>query len=112
MDFAILADHRVKIKESEKINKFLDLARKLEKQWNMRVTVMPIRIGSLRIVHKILKKRLEELEIRGRTETIKTTALLRLAGILRKVLETCCHLDSCEKAPVKTDVKNLQGVEQ
>ena len=34
-----------------------------------------------------LSERLEELEIRGRTETIKTTALLRSARILRRVGE-------------------------
>ena len=31
MDFAILADHGMKIKESEKLNKYLDLARNLIK---------------------------------------------------------------------------------
>ena len=31
MDFAVPADHRVKKKESEKINKFLDLTRELIK---------------------------------------------------------------------------------
>ena len=31
---------------------------------------------------------LEDLEIRGRMETIQTTALLRSARILRRVLET------------------------
>ena len=31
---------------------------------------------------------LEELEIGGRVETTKTTALLRMARILRRVLET------------------------
>ena len=30
MDFAIITDHRLKIKESRKTNKFLDLCRKLK----------------------------------------------------------------------------------
>ena len=38
-DFAFLADHRVKIKEREKKNKYLDLARELRKQRNIKVTV-------------------------------------------------------------------------
>ena len=43
MDFAVSVDHRVKIKESEKINKYLDLARGLnKKQWNMRDKVISI----------------------------------------------------------------------
>ena len=31
VDFVILADHRVKLKESEKKDKYLDLARELKK---------------------------------------------------------------------------------
>ena len=31
MDFVVLADHRGKIKESEKIDKYLELARELKK---------------------------------------------------------------------------------
>ena len=40
VDFAVPVDHRVKLKESENRNKYLDLARGLEKLWNMKVTVM------------------------------------------------------------------------
>ena len=47
VDFAVPADHRVKMKESEKINKYLDLARELRTLWNMRVKVVPIVIGAL-----------------------------------------------------------------
>ena len=32
VDFAVPADHRVKLKESEKIDKYLDLARELKKK--------------------------------------------------------------------------------
>ena len=46
VDFAVLADIRMKIKESEKINKDLDLARELEKKLcNMKVTRNKIVIG-------------------------------------------------------------------
>ena len=31
MDFAVTTDHRVKLKESEKRDKYLDLAREMEK---------------------------------------------------------------------------------
>ena len=34
-DFGISANHRVKMKESEKINKYLDLAREQKNLWNM-----------------------------------------------------------------------------
>ena len=70
MDFTVPADNREKIKESEKRNKHLGLARELRKMWNMRVTVIPIVISVLGVVPKDLEKRLEDLEIRGRIETI------------------------------------------
>ena len=36
MDFAVQADHGVKIKENENIDKYLDIARELTKQTNCR----------------------------------------------------------------------------
>ena len=54
----------------------------------MKVTLMPTVIGAHDIVTKGLVEGLEDLEIRRRVETILTTALLRSARILRRVLET------------------------
>ncbi len=52
VDFAVPADHKVKLKESEKKDKYLDLAMKLRKLWNMKVTFIPIVIGALGRVTK------------------------------------------------------------
>ena len=46
MDFAVLADHRIKLKECEKKDKYLDFARKLKKLWNMKVIIIRIVIGA------------------------------------------------------------------
>ena len=54
----------------------------------MRVMVIPLLIGAHGMVRKSFSESLEELEIRGRIETIQTTALLRLARILKRVLQT------------------------
>ena len=54
----------------------------------MRVTIIPIVIGAFGILIKGLLKGLEDLEIGGRVETIRKTALLGTARILRRVLET------------------------
>ena len=88
VDFAVPAGHRIKLKESEKRDKYLDLARELKKLWNMKVTIIPIVIGAFGAVTKGLLKGLEDLEFGGRVETIQTTALLKTARILRRVLET------------------------
>ena len=83
-----IVDHRIKLKECEKKDKYLDLARELKKLWNMKVTIIIIVIGAFGTVTKGLLKGLEDFEIVGRVETIKTTALLKTARILRRVLET------------------------
>ena len=88
VDLAVPADHRIKLKECEKKDKYLDLARELKKLWNMLVTIIPIVIGAFGTVTKGLLKGLEDLEVGGRLETIQTTALLRTARIPRRVLET------------------------
>ena len=86
MDFAVPMDHRVKISENEKINKYLDLARGLKKLWNMKVTVIPIVVSIFGTVSKGLGNR-GKLELRGRIETIQTSALLKPARMHRSVLE-------------------------
>ena len=53
----------------------------------MKVTVIPIVIGALGTITKVLVQGLEDLKIIGRVETIQTTALLKSARILRRVLE-------------------------
>ena len=88
MDFAVPANHRIKLKESEKKDKYPNLARELKKLWNMKGKIIPIVISAFGTVTKGLLKGLEDLEVRGRVETIQTTALLRMARILRRVLET------------------------
>ena len=82
MDFAVPADHRVKLKVSEKKDRYLDLAKELKKLWNMKFTVIPIVIGALGAVTKVLIQELGDLEITGQEETIQTVALLT------RVLET------------------------
>ena len=88
VDFAVPADHRIKLKECEKWDKYLDLARELKKLWNMRVTIIPIVSGAFGTATKRLLKGLEELKVGGQVETIQTTALLKTDRILRRVLET------------------------
>ena len=54
----------------------------------MKVTIIPIVISAFGTVTKGLLQGLEDLEIGGWVETIHTTALLKTARILRRVLET------------------------
>ena len=88
VDFAVPADHRINLKECEKKDKYFHLARELKKLWNMKVTIGPIVIGALGTITKGLLKGLEDLEVGGWVETVKTTALLKTARFQRWVMET------------------------
>ena len=85
MNFAVPVDHKVKWKESEKRDKYKDLAREQKQLLNMKV--IPNVIGALGIIFKWLLKGLEDLKISEQMETIQTTAL-RSARILRRDWET------------------------
>ena len=108
-DFAVPADHRIKLKVWEKRDKYLDLARELKKLWNMKVTIIPNVIGAFGTVTIGLLKGMEDFEVSGRMKTIQTTALLKTANILRRVLEleeTCFHSICSERPSAYADMKN------
>ena len=70
MDFAVLPDHKMKIKENER--QVLESHHRSKKLWNMGITVILIVIGALVTIPKSLERGLEELKIGGRIETIQT----------------------------------------
>ena len=93
VDFGFQQTTKEKIKESEKLNNYLDLARK--------VIVILIIIGTLGTVPKNLGKRLDVLEIRGRMKTFQSTALSALGSVL----------DAWENLlPLRAVVKNSLGI--
>ena len=86
VDFAVPADHRIKLKEWEKRNKYLDLARELKNLWNMKVTIIPIVTGAFFTVTKGLLKGLEDLEVGGIIENGQNTE--KSPGDLRRLAVT------------------------
>ena len=84
MDFVVPADHRLKLKESEKKDKYLDLAWELKKLQNTKATVTSIVIGALSKVSKGLIQGLKDFEIKGRVETIQTTVFLKIGQNIKK----------------------------
>ena len=76
-------DHRVYEKEGEKIEKYQELKREVGK-----LEVLPVVVGALGIVNQRLDAWLQKLGITIRTEMLQKTALLGIARILRKLLES------------------------
>ena len=76
VDFTVSADHRIKLKECEKKDKYLALAREFKRLWDMKVTIEPIVIGVFGTITKGLLKGLEDLEVYRLLETIQTIYII------------------------------------
>ena len=88
------------MKEYEKKDKYLDLARELKKLWNMKVTIVPIVIGAFGTITKGLLKGLEE-SIAENDQNPEESWRLE---------QTCCHSNSTKKSSANTDVNSYNGV--
>ena len=80
MNFGVSLDHRVKKKETEKINKYLDLAREPKKA--------VLHEGDSDANNSWCAENLEKNWKSGRIETIQTTALLKSPGDLWRLTVT------------------------
>ncbi len=87
IDIAQPGDIRVAKKETEKIQKYQDLARELCKIWQVKVKVVPVVVGALGTIPKALEKHLEEIGTNVRVDLLQKAVLLGTARILRKTLE-------------------------
>ena len=87
IDIACPGDNRVAEKEDEKIDKYRDLAREVSKLWNVKVEIIPVVIGALGTIPKLLESRIKDIGISIKTAQIQKPVLLGTARILRKVLE-------------------------
>ena len=87
IDFAIPYDTRVHDKEVEKIDKYLDLAKKLKKVWDIKVIVIPFVVGALGTPAKELEKRLKTIGIEIKITELQKTVLIHTSRILQKVIE-------------------------
>ena len=66
MEFAQLAEHILKLKETEKRDRYLDLARELKRRWNINVAMKLIVIGAPGTVTEGFLNGMDDVEIRER----------------------------------------------
>ena len=88
MEFAVPTHHRLKIKENEKKDNNLDVAKELHMISHLRLTEILIVIGSAGTERRGFVRRLEDLEIRIGAQIIRTSLVLRSTKILKSVLVT------------------------
>ena len=94
MDFAVPVDHRVKLNESEKRDKYLDFAWKLKKLWNMKVISYTNCYWCSWYSHQKTGTKTGGLENKGTGGHLQTTAKLRSGKILRGAIGTSGDLQS------------------
>ena len=87
IDFAVPGDSMIGEKEKDKIEKYQDLGRELQKIWNVKVKIIPLVVGSLGAIPKQFDNRLKQIGITAGTAEVQQTVLLRTARVWRKVLE-------------------------
>ena len=108
VDFAVPADHRIKMKEYEKKDKYFDFVGELKNLWNM--TIVPIVIGAVGTVTKGL---LRDWRTRRLADKWRPTKLQHYWGRPESweeswnIEETCCHSGSSERPFVKLMWKTL-----
>ena len=88
IDITVSADVRVGEEERDKVEKYQDLKRQMERLRKLKmVEVEPVVIGAPESVTKGFDRWIEKLGIPFNVEVMQKTALLGTARILRKVLE-------------------------
>ena len=85
--FAFPGDSRSEEKEKDKIEKYQDLGRDLQKIWNVKVKIIPLVVDSLGAIPKQFGNRLKQIGMKAGTALVQKTVLLGTTRILRKILE-------------------------
>ena len=67
IDFAVPGDSRIVEKEKDKIEKYQDLGRGLQKIWNVKVKIILLVVGSLGAIPKQFGNRLKQIGITAGT---------------------------------------------
>ena len=77
-DFVIQIDHHVHVKEKEEenIDKYMDLAAEVRKQFRVKTVIVPIAPGALATVSAKLSESLKKLEIEDVIVNLQTAVLI------------------------------------
>ena len=86
VDVTVLQDHHVVMKQNEKTDKHLELAKKARTENQMKVVIIPIIIGAMGKTPKRLKNHISTLGIPDTVGSAQTSVLIRTKKLLRNAL--------------------------
>jgi hypothetical protein len=84
IDFAIPGDRNVIKKDAEKIVKYTDLVTGIQRMWNVKTRMIPVKTGATVTISKSLGQYLSNIPGKHEIKELPKTAILCTAHILRK----------------------------
>jgi hypothetical protein len=87
IDVAIPADRTVVQKEAKKKLKYRSLCIEIPRMWNLKCTMIPVKIGATGMVTRSVRKNLEDTPGKHSTNSLQKTAITGTTHIVRKVLQ-------------------------
>jgi hypothetical protein len=73
-------------KEAEKILKYKDLTKEIQRMWNVKTRVIPVISGATGTISKSFRKYVSTIPGNNEVKELQKTAILGTAQLLRKVL--------------------------
>ena len=86
IDAEISGDKNVIKKEAQKIPKYKDLTKKIQRMWNVQTKVIPVIAGATGTISELFRKYVRNIPGKHEVKELQKTAILGTAHILRKVL--------------------------
>jgi hypothetical protein len=86
IDVAIPGDRNVIQKEADKILKYKNLSKEIQRMWNVKTRVIPIIIGATWTISKSFRKYVSTIPRNHEVKELQKTVILGTAHILRNVL--------------------------
>ena len=88
IDVTVPRDVGIAEKETEKIEKYDELKREVERLWKVKAKVITTVLGAHGTVTRSLSNYIKEIGVKTQIKLIQISVLLRTARVLRIVLET------------------------
>jgi len=86
IDVAISGYRNVIKKEADKILKYEDLTKEVQRMWNVRTKVIPVIIGTTGTTSKSFRKYVSNIPGKHEIKELQKTTIFDTAHLLRKVL--------------------------
>ena len=86
IDVVILGDRNLIKKEAEKILNYKDLTIEIQRMWNVKTKVIPVKIGATGTIPKTFRKYVSNIPGNHEVKELQKTAILGTAHILREEL--------------------------